>query len=1045
MCISEIFSIFTVAYGASTCRIMSLSKYQVNLKDLKRAEFVFKCGINFTIPIKKDPNFLVLCQILVSLLNGCGGIIYITSHDGQILSPGQLDKWQKDLDDALTFLPQKVKYLCCKLINWQSSVKILVTKSPEPITLSSNMDTRFSAKNRRVVDADNIRAIISQQAVTLQPLRLPATFTLGQIFPNNESNNLEFKEWTIKHVSDYMTKFVHKSNSRAILAMPNIEGGGDIFLGVKETSGHNIVVGVVLSESDEDEFKSLFQRFLEEDPSDKEPRIWGKQGTVPREGSAWTVYFYPVIDHHATDRKVLIHLHINQFQGGVFERKPVTYTISDTGTPMELLFDEWLSLISHGLINNMTTTTNHAGSFEQLNPLQPGSSKQLGPDISTQPEISQMPGVLTNLSVPHSMSAQLLVTYSDPHPGPRLPSRVRKKQYATAPRLPMTYMSKNASARSYKKKGISERDISKGVSKLTKLSWTSHTNDWERNLQHDPINCADNINDLAHTSTLLQTSNPLNVTPGIDTICSAIGKATEIRNVFQCIHEHMNCNEGFAFASDSFILNIEHDIKLHKPLGHMFDVLGVEINGVVHLCSVARRCVDQTKRDELWAYLMQSGRVLKLKMMTCLPPNMPDRLTDIPIQCHLLSLDGLYEKHTKADPGKQSQPHQLEMMQRILATLFLGRNTYIKTALGDDYTIHLTSKQMQCILEADCVRFNIIEGAPGSGKSFLAYYICGRYQNHNTIYVSSTEPYHKLLEHLNICIPLLIETDQDLNDAIEDGVFYGKLCIIIDDGHNFNCTKPTWVKLFDIIRINRIVKVFLMMDTSFQNYTTSPIDLKSCMTQYCHKHDIACQIKPLTTVHRNCRKVVSFIKCNSSEIRECGSEEISCSHHIDGDDVEIRKVDKLRCDNADNSLVALVRELSDSAAILRGEHNIYQPTDLAVLVDTPTVERDVEFFRKSLENHYPECRPQDASLYPVRGVRVEKLNNFMGIDAKVCICIPRMKTGKSKSKSNFTNPKYRNYIASRGIFKVIFLTEEELDSDAAHHMQLDDPPYIQSR
>ena len=812
----------------------------------------------------------------------------------------------------------------------------------------------------------------------------------------------------------------------------------------KKKSGHNIVVGVVLSESDEDEFKSLFQSFLEKDPSDTEPRIWGKQGIMPHEGSAWTVHFYPVLGHNATaarsatDRKVLIHLHINQFQGGVFERKPVTYTISDTGTPMELLYDEWLSLITHGLTNILTTTTNHDGGSEQSNPLQPGPSKQPGPELSTQPEISQTPEVSTNRSVPHSMSTQLLVTSSGQQPQPQPPSTVRKKQYA--------HMSKNASARSsYKRKGISKRDISKGVRKLTKLSWTSHTNDWERNLQHDPINCADNINHLAHTSRIFKTGNPLNVTPGIDTICSVTGKAAEIRNVFQCIHKHMHCNDGFAFASDSFILNIEHDIELHKPPGHMFDVLGVEINGVIHLCSVARRCVDQEHRDELWAYLMESGRVLKLKMMTCLPPNMPDRLTDIPIHCHLLSLDGLYEKHTETDPGKQSQPHQLDMVQRILATLFLGRNTYIKTALGDDYTIHLTSKQMQCILEADCVRFNIIEGAPGSGKSFLAYYICGRYQKDDIVYVSSTKPYHKLLEYLDICVPFLIQTDQDLNDAIEEGAFYGKSCIIIDDGHNYNCRKSTWVKLFDFVRINRIVKVFLMMDTSFQNYTTFPIDVKSCITKYCHRHDIACQIKPLTTVHRNCKKVVSFIKCNSSKTQKCGSEEISCSHHIDGDDVEIRKLDKLRYDNADNSLVALVRKLTDSAAILRGEHNIYQPTDLAVLVDTPNVERDVELFRNILENHYPECRPQDASLYPVRGVRVEKLNNFMGIDAKVCICIPRMKTGKSKSKSNFANPKYRNYIASRGIFNVIFITEEELDSDAAHHMQLDDPPYTQSR
>ena len=227
-------SAYSQSYGSSTCRIMSLSKYQVNLNDLKRAEFAFLCGINFTISIKNDPNFLVLCQLLVSLLNGCGGIIYIKSHNDKILSPGQLDKWQKDLDDALTFLPQRLQNLCCKLINWQSSVTILVTKSPEPITLSSNMYTRISAKNRCVVDADSIRAIINQDAVILQPLRLPATFTLGQNFEYNESHNLEFKAWNIQRVSDYKSQFTYTSNARAILSMPNIEGGGDIFLGVKE-------------------------------------------------------------------------------------------------------------------------------------------------------------------------------------------------------------------------------------------------------------------------------------------------------------------------------------------------------------------------------------------------------------------------------------------------------------------------------------------------------------------------------------------------------------------------------------------------------------------------------------------------------------------------------------------------------------------------------------------------------------------------------------------------------------------------------------------
>jgi hypothetical protein len=235
-----------------------------------------------------------------------------------------------------------------------------------------------------------------------------------------------------------------------------------------------------------------------------------------------------------------------------------------------------------------------------------------------------------------------------------------------------------------------------------------------------------------------------------------------------------------------------------------------------------------------------------------------------------------------------------------------------------------------------------------------------------------------------------------------------------------------------------------MMDSSYQNFRSSPVDLKAVFIEYCRESDTACQVKPLTTIHRNSRKVVSFIRSNSQKSRKSGTMEISCSHHIDGDDVEIRRVSNLRQDDDTNELVALVRELIDSKALLRGQSGVYPPSEVAILVDTPDSEADAQCFRRILLNQYPESRPQDACLYPIQGIRIDLLDDFMGLDSNVCICLPRMKKG-SKKKPSFDNPKYRNYVASRGIFRVIFLTEAEFDADVVQHMQLDDVPYSQPK
>ena len=137
-------------------------------------------------------------------------------------------------------------------------------------------------------------------------------------------------------------------------------------------------------------------------------------------------------------------------------------------------------------------------------------------------------------------------------------------------------------------------------------------------------------------------------------------------------------------------------------------------------------------------------------------------------------------------------------------------------------------------------------------------------------------------------------------------------------------------------------------------------------------------------------------------------------------------------------------------------HNVrvadtYKMTEIAILLDPTYTSDQIEECRNIFREHIPNSSVQSASVFPQRGVVVDSVGRFLGLDAPLCVFILRFIYAPQKRKSTFLerffggdteptvticNPHFKVFMASRATHKAVFVVPR-IDADIAKELKFD--------
>jgi hypothetical protein len=187
--------------------------------------------------------------------------------------------------------------------------------------------------------------------------------------------------------------------------------------------------------------------------------------------------------------------------------------------------------------------------------------------------------------------------------------------------------------------------------------------------------------------------------------------------------------------------------------------------------------------------------------------------------------------------------------------------------------------------------------------------------------------------------------------------------------------------------------------------------------------------KTLTDIYRNSEVVAAYMRFGfPPEIQQVIMVSKAA---VPGHDVRVTVIDEMYTMDKTNGIIDHIKKLCV------GSDPVYKPEDIAILVDRGTqqdTELTVNVLLRLFQKYYPEGKQQRATPYPVKGVVIESLEGFIGIDSKVVIC-PVWK----ESEGMLTNPKYRCAVSSRAVMYVEFL-QQQVDPELAKQHGLDRVP-----
>ncbi len=583
------------------------------------------------------------------------------------------------------------------------------------------------------------------------------------------------------------------------------------------------------------------------------------------------------------------------------------------------------------------------------------------------------------------------------------------------------------------------------VTSFKKLDWSKNKKDW-KSYVHGETPTTEKI---IESCSLWKPTKPMTVTPDKGTLKQWFSSAEDIEEMLSVIDTK---GPGFAIVCKTWRFHASPVEAEPLPVGHMCDVLTVCETGKMCLWVI---CSDRDEQNigKQMEYLMTTGRMIKYQLVK---KGLGD-LANLCIQCRLFfpntsghwcdaaslqlieeSLEMQRKRLIFCDDGVD-----FESLRAALATVILSKESPLKRPVGDQTSITLSEQQAEVLFNKDKVIY--VSGAAGSGKSYTAALLCKLYGPDKSVYICTT---NEFLEYLRFSgyEGTLVQRDQDLLREIKDGTFKNKTCVVIDDSHNFTCTKASMRKLFKLLRDSTEMSLFVFGDNDYQSF-----DRKRQREMYDCIHDLTRQVlgktKPYCVefdkIYRNTRKVVSFIQ-SAIQDTYTGHTRIECANMESGDGIECITMPNVFMNSPDNELVVYLCDLNRSER--------YKLTEIAVLLDPSYTTDQIEECRAILREHIPDGDVQSARVFPRRGIIVDSVNSFLGLDTPLCVCIlPHTHKTKATSRQKIVNifkkektgsgvginnPRFSVFMASRATHKAVFVVPE-MDAETVKQLKFD--------
>ncbi len=555
-------------------------------------------------------------------------------------------------------------------------------------------------------------------------------------------------------------------------------------------------------------------------------------------------------------------------------------------------------------------------------------------------------------------------------------------------------------------------------SSYTKLDWTNNKKDWKKHVITKDVE----TQAILTSCDMLKPAVPMRVTPKRDHLQYMFPCDGDMERVLAACEIH-NVQQ-FAIACKSWwpiVSKHQADLDL-RPKCHICDILTVSEDGRMHFWVII---ADKDDYNFLPAmeYLMTTGRMIKYQLIQHGAPQMY-------VQCSLFSLGETGQMLQEEESEKmQNYLHlfyykdkfDFSTLQQALAKVILSRESPLTRCASEQNSIWLSAMQAMALMNR--AKVNYISGAAGCRKSWIAAELYRLHGAKDSVYICTTGPFLEFLR-FNGYRGTLIQCDNDLIKEISDGNFQNKTCIIIDDSHNFSCSRSCMEELFQLLKKKRDMALFVFADNDYQAF-----DRDRQQTMYDCVHDLTRQehlglnSTNLTDVYRNTRKVVSFIQSAVEDIAD-SHYRIQCTHIDDGDGVECIKIANVLADTPENGLVKYLQTLLQD----------YEPSAIAVFLDKS--QQTIFQCRSLLAKQMANTTFQSADDFPRRGIIVDSVDSFLGLDAAVCIFILPSASREIEPEQTLANPRYRVFLASRATHKAVFVVPE-IDADLVERMKFD--------
>ena len=744
------------------------------------------------------------------------------------------------------------------------------------------------------------------------------------------------------------------------------------------TTGATLVRGQPLLKHEMPLLATAIRDFLTLD-STGSSRIWGTEGYKPQRGTDWDINCVPVTKGpvpchpkckscgHATRYLVIIHIH--QFTGGVFEKTPESYQINDDGDIQQIPFSAWKR--KHQL--SAASTPSPAGSQTTQ------STKCTAGTQATQSTTS-----LTGSQTTHSIIS---------------PAGFGATQPTTSPVGSQTTHSTTSPAGFQATQStISPATVTPQLPRNT-LSYKQHSSAWTSHAVHIP-STRDLSEDVVNTFDMFKMSQPMNVTPSWDTLFKY---HPHLQSVLSILDSEMG--ESFAVvAGPSLFQCFNSNMKIPQCPHLIADIMSMNTEGKLLICSVCEEGGSLQEEVEQVTYGNILTRVVKKKLLQIEGIPM-DHVVRLYIHTRVYRLTGTgyippYDIVTKIF---SSTTKDVDTIKTRIAHLLLEKQGYLFDAIGEQISLYLSPRQIAITLNCMQHHVSIITGAPGTGKSLVLQELCRMNGRDKSIYVCINQALAARVKHHNIIDVLCVNDSHDLVQRLRDPLYVNRTLVAIDDAQMM---RFSWDQS-SVSELCGCLMIIFALDSEFHNYQQHTCELVQLVNNEIMETPYQ---ETLHDIYRNTEVVISYMQSGFPEKLKA---RMRSKATLSGDDVRVTAIENMSTMEETNGILEHIQELCASGTGGRG----YSPRDIAMLVHRSS-SRDtlatVELLKRLFIKYWPVSLPQSAVIYPTRGIIIESLENFIGIDSCMILC-------PVWDESLLQNAKYRNAVSSRGIQCVEFL------------------------